>query len=435
MHAKVEGMTVTTQASEVQGHDDRVIELGSTKSHLVFRFVAAELLIVCFVFAGVIKAVPWIADIIPWDLTMIFGGLAVFSFLLRGFTLGKFEHLRLVPADLWLIALALVLAVGSFNTTGSSSNAIMKTVNFAFFGVLASYAFPRFLSTLSSPMSVLRNCLLTLLTLAGFLLLLTFVTKAGLTLFRTPGGSYLSWGYMLGGAIIAACTFLAMARSKLQSLPLLLLMLLLVAALVYARGRGPFIALFGVSLATTVVYKWVSLRRRFLFVLGCSLALAALLIAMPEELRSRYERILSDEVGASIEERVDAYEIAWDMFLNRPFSGMGTGSYSAYHERFAYPHNIILEAMAENGIIGLTLLVGFIGSVWVGVMRALRKSSGRERILIAGAGLIFLFMLIGSMFSGDLTSRTLMFSAGLAAAAGHIQRSDRCIKKEVRVED
>ena len=414
---KVKDVAAVVQASEVLEHDGYGTEPGSTESHLVYRFAATEFWLVLFVFAGVIKAVPLVAEAIPWDLTMIFGGLAAFFFTLRLLVVGRIERVRVLPADLWLIAFAFVLAAGSLYTVGPRTYALTKTANFVVLGVLASYAFLRLIAALNNPIAVVRNCFVAILAVAGILSLLAFVSAPGLGFLRTPGGSYLSWGYFVGGAIIAACTFLAVSRSKLQSVFLLMLTLFLVSALIYARGRGPLIALGGVLLVACVIYRWIPVRRRLLIFLGGIALLALLLIALPENLQTRYDRLLSDDVGASIESRLDAYGLAWRMFASSPLLGHGTGSYRAYHERFGYPHNIVLEAMAENGVIGLALLVGFIGSIWVRLARALRVLSGEERILIAGAGSIFLLMLIGSMFSGDLASRTLWFSAGLIVVA------------------
>ena len=387
------------------------------KSRPCSRLRITESLLVLFVFAGVLKAVPQLSNTVPWDLTMIFGALAAFAFSVRALILGKLRPLYFSTTDLWLIALCLFLAIGALYTAGSRTYAFTKLANLAVLGVLTAYVFPRFIASLSNPISVVRNCLLTILALAGLLSLFTFLGESGLGFLRSPGGSYLGWGYMLGAAIIAAGAFLATSKSRLQTAFLLMLIPLLVAALIYARGRGPLIALVGVLLTTCVVYRWIPVKRRLLIVLGGIALLAMLLIVMPDNLRFRYERLLSNDLGSSIESRLDAYETAWKMLVDSPIIGMGTGSFRAYQGRLDYPHNIILEAMAENGIVGLVLLIGFIGSVWLRLIRALRASSGQDRVLIAGAGLIFVFMLIGSMFSGDLTSRTLWFSMGLVVIA------------------
>lgn len=377
--------------------------------------MAAEVFIVLFVFAGVIKAVPQVADAFSWDLTMILGAMAAFLFCLQLLMRGGMVWRGTVSSDFWLVALAVTLFAGTFYSTAPDSIALSKAFRFAVLGVLGSYAFPQLAAGLSKPLTVARNCLLVILSVAGALAFILFLCEPGLGFLRTPGGSYLSWGYMVGAAIIAACTFLALSKSKLRSVFICVLILLLLGALIYARGRGPVIALAGVLAVAGIAYRWIPLRRR-MGVAAVAIAIAVgFLVLMPASLRYRYERVLSSDVGSSIESRVDAYKVAWSMFVQSPLIGEGTGSYITYHGRFEYPHNIVLEAMAEYGSLGLVLLAGFVTSVWLKLVWAVRETNGRERALIAGAGLVFVYMLIGSMFSGDLTSRTLWFSAGLVA--------------------
>jgi len=194
----------------------------------------------------------------------------------------------------------------------------------------------------------------------------------------------------------------------------------MLSAMVYARGRGPLVALglIGLLGLAGFPWKWAPLRKRLLILALIVGVVLAVLANMPTTLRYRYERILTADPGESIIARIEAYSLALQMFSQHPLLGTGTASYQVFHGRFRYPHNVFLEALAENGILGFIALCGFLLSVAWKSVGANRRSGRRERGLVAGAGLLFGYMLIHSCFSGDLTSRMLLFSAGLATVVG-----------------
>jgi len=73
-----------------------------------------------------------------------------------------------------------------------------------------------------------------------------------------------------------------------------------------------------------------------------------------------YERIYSLIDGTdseSIDERIEMAKNSKLLFYENPLFGSGIGSYSAIYGKGlrAYPHNIILELLAEIGLIGLFL--------------------------------------------------------------------------------
>ncbi|MCL1067037.1 O-antigen ligase family protein [Shewanella olleyana] len=77
----------------------------------------------------------------------------------------------------------------------------------------------------------------------------------------------------------------------------------------------------------------------------------------------RLLRFLNDDMGNSITARADYFNIALEMFFEKPMLGHGFGSFSIYVtgvDGRLYPHNIILELLAETGLIGLILFISFI---------------------------------------------------------------------------
>jgi O-antigen ligase len=58
-------------------------------------------------------------------------------------------------------------------------------------------------------------------------------------------------------------------------------------------------------------------------------------------------------------DRIKIYSAAWQLFKNKPFFGLGTGGFPGG----GYPHNIILEIAAENGLLGLLIFFGFLFTI------------------------------------------------------------------------
>ncbi len=92
--------------------------------------------------------------------------------------------------------------------------------------------------------------------------------------------------------------------------------------------------------------------------------------------------------------RYQFWSTAVDAFEDHPLNGIGAGGYEAYwaqHGSLARPvrdaHSLFLEAMAELGLVGLVLILGFLGfAVVSGVRRVPSRSPGGA----LGAGLAVL---------------------------------------------
>jgi O-antigen ligase len=78
-----------------------------------------------------------------------------------------------------------------------------------------------------------------------------------------------------------------------------------------------------------------------------------------DRLFSGFSRIITGNVGQSEGDRLEAWNYAFDMFLNAPLLGIGAGNFGQYY--IAYPHNILLELLSENGVLGLSTLIVILG--------------------------------------------------------------------------
>jgi O-antigen ligase len=134
---------------------------------------------------------------------------------------------------------------------------------------------------------------------------------------------------------------------------------------------------------------------------------------------SALERISTAGGGASDTERIrlatESLTIAWNNL-----GGVGWGDLGDYLSAAArsdvqgwaqYPHNVILEALVEGGVLGL---MGLLIMLWVSWRRLRANASGLNAEIMQG---LWLFALGSAMTSGDLIGNRLvwmMIGVGLA---------------------
>ncbi|MFN8519723.1 MAG: O-antigen ligase family protein [Chloroflexota bacterium] len=192
-------------------------------------------------------------------------------------------------------------------------------------------------------------------------------------------GPFLDPNYF--GTFLATATVLLMAswplaRTLLTRAALVGVTGLLLVALATTLSRGAFLAL-----ATGILVLALSIGRR-LAILIMVIGVAGAAIAYPLFLEYR----LSEDVGstglaayaqqaASDESRVYAAAAGLDLFLSSPVFGIGLGQYKDATIRIAETpvaiesHNWYMNVLAEQGLVGIVLWVGLVGSVAVAAWR------------------------------------------------------------------
>ncbi|WP_247729230.1 O-antigen ligase family protein [Halovivax limisalsi] len=198
-----------------------------------------------------------------------------------------------------------------------------------------------------------------------------------------------------------------------------------------AGGRGPFVALLA-ALGTFVLVEGLTAAaaRRVTPAgvaasVGSAIAIVGGALLMIRTLGSTpwtLERLGTVGSDSATETRLHMLEEATNLWLERPLLGHGIGSYDALtatgHE---YPHNVIVETLAELGLVGfglaaLVVLPGLVASLAARV----RGGSAMHTAVVA----LFVYMLVNACLSFDLQSnRQLFFAAGLLAL-GWTARND-----------
>ena len=138
-----------------------------------------------------------------------------------------------------------------------------------------------------------------------------------------------------------------------------------------------------------------------------------------------------DDLSEATAPRILLYSSAIDLFLENKLLGSGAGGFSAYYGdgvAVTLPHNIFLEIIAEQGLIGLTLFVSFFALYLIKLFKLYSYSTHYS--IHAGKAYPELSLVVMScsiamwlfyQVSGDLPgARTLWLIIGLMLATSKI---------------
>ncbi|HEU4888613.1 MAG TPA: O-antigen ligase family protein [Thermoanaerobaculia bacterium] len=175
---------------------------------------------------------------------------------------------------------------------------------------------------------------------------------------------------------------------------LLIVAMLLVAGLASAQSVTPFIAAMAGVFVMAITSRTRGLR---LVVVGAVLALLAAAVIHPGS-RSRFQSLLASSSSGELPEmtsfRIVPAVTAFEMFLERPVTGVGPGSFSAMYmtyklradekypqwmrlgnESFAQVHNDHMQVLAETGLPGYLM---FLAALVLLALVSLRRNDGAD---------------------------------------------------------
>ena len=220
-----------------------------------------------------------------------------------------------------------------------------------------------------------------------------------------------------------------------------------------ARFRGPLlvVAVFGVAatfsrsgfvmialtLLLAVVLRLVTRVQTWLLVLGIPLLVSGVsisyeyLIGASDDrgLRTVVQRLAwfqdTGEEDAAVEGRRYGATRAWQMFLDQPVTGNGTGatSIAAVQEG---PHNMYLKLAAEQGLVGLALYLALIATLIRRGRRLSRNARGAGESDVGKAMLVYgVFLAVYGLFSHNVLEEpyTMFCLAYIVAAVWNVERA------------
>lgn len=218
------------------------------------------------------------------------------------------------------------------------------------------------------------------------------------------GGSAISTGRAAGAAaVVLIALVLGRARQRWVLLATSAGLLLTVLA---SGSRGPLLSAAIAVVAVAIIparQRWVRV-----VLLGALVGMAYYLVA-----HSTYSSDRFADAGLSGENRLRFWQTTWEQAQAHPL-GLGWGGLQPYILGRTYPHNIVLEAAGEGGLLAAGLLVAvLVVAVW-----AQAKAARASAVEMAMLGLL-VFLLVNAMVSSDLSgNRGLWVMVGAALVSG-----------------
>lgn len=213
------------------------------------------------------------------------------------------------------------------------------------------------------------------------------------------GGGPNVFGRIVGFALVALLVYVTLRRKYwlLLTLPLPIMVLVLSGSRGAMLSAGLAAAAVGILLLKS--YKFPQLLA-LLFMIGC-VTMLMVEFAPPSVAEIFNQRIIDQTLGQGYDSgRSELYDVAWEMFESHPVLGVGVGGYfalfgSSTASGVEYAHNIVLQVLAETGLIGLIVVLLPVAIILVRAV--IRRPKSVEAI---GALGLVLVIVISSMFSG-----------------------------------
>jgi O-antigen ligase len=145
-------------------------------------------------------------------------------------------------------------------------------------------------------------------------------------------------------------------------------------------------------------------RRRLLLAGGGLLgAMAIVPLVLPGSAIGRaLSAIVGGASGLATNGRAELWEKAFTGLSQHPLFGLGTGGFASINPPLPYPHNILLEAGVELGMVGILLVASIVFSAGRRLFGVWRASVGRDRIDAAVVAALFVTALINAFVSGAI---------------------------------
>ncbi len=232
-------------------------------------------------------------------------------------------------------------------------------------------------------------------------------------------------GWLLGMSILLLLAYPIVRSTRYKLFFVFIALPLLSAGLIASAARGPIVSLV-LTLPLTVL--WFS-KRRFsagrvwisaLLIASCVGSYVYLRQMDPGKYSSKLSEMIllsrGDSTSGSGAKRLTFYSRTLAAIPDHFWLGQGIGSWSMFYfgrDTRGYPHNLFLETMFEEGVLGQILLLLFFCLLAFATHRMLIATEFQYGVL---AGLLSYCVCV-SMFSGDLDdNRILWLWAGITMA-------------------
>jgi O-antigen ligase len=391
-----------------------LVGLGGAIIAVMGAFLTPQLLLALFLVAGGLKAAPWLSGV-PGDLTVLTAIGLIGAMAVRAF---RSDGLRPFPPATLLAAGLAALVVLSVLWSPAPDLGLNKALRFETLTMLAFVA-PFVLVRTRGDLYRLMVFLLASSLVVAFTAVPGADPNQPLTV--AGGDSEIELAlYASTGAVAAIGYLMLVGRSPLRFL-WLIPGLILAETVISAGSRG---VLVGSVLALLVVgLRTIAASRvkivPILAVIAAAIAAFSFASNLSGPAAAKYQGLFGNNEATTLGKRNFLLQDGIDLAVAYPM-GRGASGYE-FETLYPYPHNAFVEVSAEQGVIGLALLIALMAAAFRSSLRARAGPKSPESILVGG---LLIVLVIDAMVSQTYTQfRELWLALGLAIALPNI-RSD-----------
>ncbi len=194
--------------------------------------------------------------------------------------------------------------------------------------------------------------------------------------------------------------------------------ILLVLFLIFILRQRAHILVIAFATIPFVVKNWerklfVQISIIILFLLIASIYMIDLTQFSDSKVSKYWSHVFE---GRILNTRLPIYQAAWDGFIANPL-GQGLGSFVINNPQWSYPHNLILEAFFETGILGGVIVLGMVFQMFKLSIRMFKLyyEDVEKSNLAFSYGSILLLLLVHQLKAGGIESIGLLLVAWFVA--------------------
>jgi O-antigen ligase len=387
-----------------------VVGLGAALVAILGAFLAPQLMLAVFLVAGGLKTAPFLAGV-PGDLTLLTAAGVLAAMGIRSV---KKDGIPVFPLGSILAVAITALVVLSVLWSPAPDLGLDKALRFQTLTMLAFFA----------PLVLVRSRgdltrLMILLVGVSLVVALSAVpgTAPNQPLTIAGGESEIELALYASTGVVAAVYLMLVGRARLRFLwavPAVMLATTVIDAGSRAVLVGTFVALVVIGLRAVVGarHKIVPIA-----VMVAGIVVAVSFVSnLSGPAAAKYQGLFSGSETQTLGKRNFLIQDGIDMAFAHP---MGRGASGYQFETFlAYPHNAFVEIAAEQGVIGLALLLVLMFAAFRSSLRAREGPFSPESIVAGG---LLIVLITDAMVSQTFTQfRELWFAMGLALALPYI---------------
>ncbi|MCD6234361.1 MAG: O-antigen ligase family protein [Candidatus Marinimicrobia bacterium] len=204
----------------------------------------------------------------------------------------------------------------------------------------------------------------------------------------------------LGMGILISIDWFYRYKSRWIHFLLLLYIGFSVWIIILSGSRGPMLGTLAGIMIYIMYIRERTFWKRFGYILGALVLLGMIVLVLPKDML--FNKFGSIRASLSIIQRFTLWEEAINQMMHHPLIGKGTGGYQIFSAYFGkYPHNIFLEAGAEQGIPAMIVLTIFLLRPLSLIPQLLKSHERQFAVLLFSFWVNFM---INAQFSGDITS-------------------------------